>query len=241
MVKIVNSINRRAPSVDEARLAAAMSAVFRKSNVMHGALLFEKADGHYMHEVKNADVPSHVHSLAIHLTEKNRHPGLVLGKTRHTPIAISDKDPQFETYGDVRDIANALKKEGFLSLYYLPIRDLSGRLFVSGIGRINRNIKTIELRLIHSYCLDAIENVVTESEPASIDKSILTPRERESLILAAKGFTEKQAAKMLSISPFTVRVHIQNCKHKLGARSKVGAVLKGLSLNEIMPADTEFE
>lgn len=239
MKRTVISGNRQIFRVNEARLAAAMSAVFRKSNVMHGALLYERADGHYMHESKSKDVPSHVHSLALTLTEKNRHPGLVLSKNRHTPIAISAEDQQIAQYSDARDIAHALKKDGFLSLYYVPVRDLDGTLYVSGIGRLNQKITSLELRLIHSYCLDAIENASAESDPTPIDKSILTRRERDCLILAAKGFTEKQTGIMLSISPFTVHSHLQNCKRKLGAPNKLGAVLKGLNLSEIMPAECD--
>jgi LuxR family transcriptional regulator len=97
----------------------------------------------------------------------------------------------------------------------------------------------VELRLIQAYCLEALENLVKETKPAPAGNSLLTRRERECLVLAARGFTEKQTARKLSISPFTVHTHNQNAKFKLGARNKLGAVLKGLSLNEIMPADTE--
>ena len=63
--------------------------------------------------------------------------------------------------------------------------------------------------------------------------------ERECLILAARGFTEKQSAITLSISPYTVHAHLENCKRKLGAPHKLSAVLKSLSLDELIPAAIE--
>ncbi len=239
MANLQYSRNQRAPSLDETRLAVAMQDVFRRCDVMHGSLSYERADGHYMHGVKSDGVPSNIYSLGLHLTEQNRHPGLLLANNRHTPIAISIHDPEIAENDNVREFANALDEEGFDKVYYLPIRDLNGRLFVSGISSRKRKIDNLELRLIYSYCLDAIEKIMTETESDLSDKPILTPRERECLILAAKGHTEKQTAKSLSISPYTVHTHLENSKHKFGARNKLSAILKGLSLHEIIPAEIQ--
>lgn len=236
----MNHGNWHTPAINEERLATAMKAIFAKSDVIHGPLVYERADGHYMHGASSSGVPSQIHAMSVYLSERNKHPGLLLGKKRYTPMLISADDPELAAYSDVRDFAEALKTEDLNSVYYLPIRDHKGRLFVSGIASKTRKVSEMEARLIQSYCLKGLENVVKEIEPARNEKSILTPRERECLVFAARGFTEKQAAQMLSISPFTVHAHHQNAKHKLGARSKLGAVLKGLSLNEIMPADTEI-
>jgi len=227
------------PPIDEAQLAAAMNAVFAKSNVIHGSLGYERADGHYMHGTSFAGVPSVLLSMGLRLTEENKHPGLLLGKKRFTPMLISADDPGFAAHSDIRDFAEALKKEGMNRVYYLPIRDHSGRLFVSGIASRTRKISGLESRLIQTYCFDALEKLVKEMEPAPIDKSLLTPRERECLVQAARGFTEKQAGKTLSISPFTVRAHIQSAKNKLGACTKLAAIRKCLSLSEIYPAEYE--
>ena len=235
----MNLRNRQSPPINEAHLAAAMTAVLSRSDVMHGALAYERADGHYINGPSTGGVPSHLHEMGVYLSERNRHPGLLLGEKRYTPVPISADDPEVATHSDMREFAEVVKEGGLNNVYYIPVRDHNGRLFVSGIASTKRKITGMEARLIQFYCLEALENLVKELEPAQIDKSLLTRRERECLVLAARGFTEKQSAQMLSISPFTVHAHHQNAKFKLGARNKLGAVLKGLSLGEIMPADTE--
>ncbi len=235
----MNYANHRTPAIDEAQLAAALTSVFSKSDIIHGALGYERADGHYMHGGPPSGVPSIIYSMGVHLSERHRHPGLLLGEKRYTPMVMSAANPQIAAHSDVREFTDALKTEGFKSAYYIPIRDHAGRLFVSGIGSRTRKISETESRLIQSYCLEALENVVKELEPAPIDNLLLTLRERECLVQAARGFTEKQAGKHLSISPFTVRAHIQSAKYKLGACTKLTAILKSLSLSEIFPAEYE--
>lgn len=52
----------------------------------------------------------------------------------------------------------------------------------------------------------------------------LTEREREVLVLLAQGHSTNNIALSLSISPATVRNHIQNILHKLNVHSRVEAV-----------------
>lgn len=53
--------------------------------------------------------------------------------------------------------------------------------------------------------------------------SSLSRREREVLRLIADGATAQQMAKMLYLSPHTVRTHVQNVLEKLGVHSRVEA------------------
>jgi DNA-binding CsgD family transcriptional regulator len=63
----------------------------------------------------------------------------------------------------------------------------------------------------------------------------LTNRELQILAYCARGFTEKEVAIRLEISPNTVRVHLENVKRKMGARNKVHAVALAISENLIKP------
>ncbi|MCZ4721530.1 LuxR C-terminal-related transcriptional regulator [Legionella pneumophila] len=49
---------------------------------------------------------------------------------------------------------------------------------------------------------------------------ILTPREYNTLLLLSEGYTDKQTAKKLGISPRTVEAHINNSKQKLGVKTR---------------------
>jgi len=57
----------------------------------------------------------------------------------------------------------------------------------------------------------------------------LTPREQEVTWLTARGYTNRQIAKELVISPETVKTHIRHVLEKLGVRNK--ADLRLLLLN----------
>jgi len=52
----------------------------------------------------------------------------------------------------------------------------------------------------------------------------LTARELEIASFTARGFAEKEIASELSISPHTVRVHIENIKRRLAAKNKTHAI-----------------
>ena len=54
----------------------------------------------------------------------------------------------------------------------------------------------------------------------------LTPREAEILQLVARGLDNRVIADQLAISVATVRVHVQNVIEKLGAHSRLEAVIR---------------
>lgn len=75
---------------------------------------------------------------------------------------------------------------------------------------------------LHAYLRDAFRNFGT---------STLTPREREISILLLKGFSGKSIARMLEISPGTVRNHMKHVYSKLEINSQ--AQLFGLFLETV--------
>ncbi|NOZ73250.1 MAG: response regulator transcription factor [Chloroflexi bacterium] len=72
----------------------------------------------------------------------------------------------------------------------------------------------------NSYLYPPIAKLVLDAlmsgQDASDPDQILTPREREVLILVAQGRTNSQIAKILHISPKTVDVHRTHTMNKLG-------------------------
>jgi len=61
--------------------------------------------------------------------------------------------------------------------------------------------------------------------------AVLAPRERTAAMLFAAGHSYKEIAKMLSLSPATVRTYLRNCYLQLGVKSKVelGSVLRSVA------------
>ena len=68
----------------------------------------------------------------------------------------------------------------------------------------------------------------------------LTHREAEVLQISSMGAFEKDIAGQLGISLHTVRIHIENAKRKLGARSKAHAVMIATKLGEINPMSEQL-
>jgi two-component system nitrate/nitrite response regulator NarL len=57
---------------------------------------------------------------------------------------------------------------------------------------------------------------------------LLTPREIDVLGALGNGMTNKEVARLLGISPHTVKFHIESLFRKLGAASRAEAVAKGI-------------
>ncbi|MEO6197520.1 MAG: helix-turn-helix transcriptional regulator [Dehalococcoidia bacterium] len=58
------------------------------------------------------------------------------------------------------------------------------------------------------------------------DTPRLTPRQMEVLRLMAEGLTNAQIAPRLGLSPNTARIHVENVRQRLGARTRAGAVAR---------------
>ena len=69
-----------------------------------------------------------------------------------------------------------------------------------------------------------------EAQQAPRETSTLSRRELEVLRLVALGWDTLRIAAQLGISRHTVRNHIRNLRNKLGASTKLDAVLRGMSL-----------
>jgi DNA-binding CsgD family transcriptional regulator len=65
----------------------------------------------------------------------------------------------------------------------------------------------------------------------------LTPRQRQVLALAALEYTIDDIARLIDREPKTVEGHLASIYQRLHVHSRVGAVLKAISLGEL-PSDT---
>lgn len=72
-----------------------------------------------------------------------------------------------------------------------------------------------------------------DPRPTDLPLTLLTPRERDVLQLAADGMSTPSIAQHLSLSRATVRTHFGNIYLKLNVKSRAGAVAKGMRLGLI--------
>jgi DNA-binding NarL/FixJ family response regulator len=68
------------------------------------------------------------------------------------------------------------------------------------------------------------------------DSHELSERERDVLVLVARGLTNKEIASQLVISPHTVISHRKNIVHKTGIRSVAGLTVYAV-LNKLIDSD----
>lgn len=60
------------------------------------------------------------------------------------------------------------------------------------------------------------------------DGPLLTAREREILVLVARGFSTREVAQEVKIASRTVDRHIENARLKLGARNRTHLVVRAM-------------
>jgi DNA-binding NarL/FixJ family response regulator len=61
---------------------------------------------------------------------------------------------------------------------------------------------------------------------------LLSPREREVVLLVANGLSNKEIARQLGLSCGTVKIHVHSIFQKLGAKSRYSLIGQG----ELLPA-----
>lgn len=83
----------------------------------------------------------------------------------------------------------------------------------------------------------AITPTAPIESPSDSRLDALTSRERQVLLLLARGFGTTEIATSLSISPSTTRNHINNILRKLGVHSRLEAVAHAYQNGEIEVAD----
>jgi len=118
-------------------------------------------------------------------------------------------------HGSARGIRDAIASgvHGYLT------KDTSARLFLRSVMAILGGDVVIPQRLAAS----SLGARTAEEESARLLEDQLTPREREVLGLLVEGASSEQIAVRLTVSPNTVRTHIQNVLTKLQVRSRLEA------------------
>lgn len=64
----------------------------------------------------------------------------------------------------------------------------------------------------------------------------LSAREREVLIHVMEGFSNREIAGQLFVSPETIKTHLTNIMSKLGARDRTHAVVLAIRTNQLQIA-----
>ena len=100
----------------------------------------------------------------------------------------------------------------------------------SELIRAIRGVHCGDLQLAPSAARKLVERVKSERGRLSSEGAVerLTKREREVLLWAARGVTNKEIARAMSLSPRTVQHHLAEVFGKLGVATRTEAVMAGV-------------
>ena len=154
---------------------------------------------------------------------------VVLAATHSTvPVAwSSERVSNDDAAQPVREMFDRANNFGIRSGYTIPIRSSIGQLatltFASSLAAdrfqdlLTRCRAELHLGAFHFH--DAIERISAPARGAH-----LTPRERTCLMFSSQGLSAKEIARMLDLSPRSVKFHHDNARVKLGATNLKQAI-----------------
>lgn len=158
-----------------------------------------------------------------------------------TPILWRELFPQ------APNLVRKAREFGFATGVILPMHAPAGQWSAltlikaeGGVEAERAILDTIaEAHLLAAYVHEAAARIIRRRLDSSVSVSQPTPevalsqRERECLVLAARGKTAAEIGKSLEISERTVTFHLTNARKKLGTASSPHAVVRAVSLGLI--------
>ena len=113
------------------------------------------------------------------------------------------------------------------------IKDIAAQELISLIRRVGRgeyliNENVLSRPFVASKVLDQFRELASLDEASDTVFSPLTPREVEILDCVARGNSNKEIARLLSISDQTVKNHITSILRKLAVNDRTQAVIYAL-------------
>lgn len=128
----------------------------------------------------------------------------------------------FTSYGERQSVLSSIMAGaiGFLT------KNVSHAQLVEAIRAVGRG----ESLLDPSVTRDVVERLAELSKAPPGAKDVLSEREREIILLVAQGYTNKEIAAKLVLSPYTARNHVIRILDKLGLSRRSEAAAQAVRL-----------
>lgn len=149
-------------------------------------------------------------------------------------IRQREKPPRvlvFTVFGDRRTVSDALAvgADGFLLKDSGP-NDIAQAIRAAHQGGVPISPKAAAqlLRALRGDAGPGALALPAEARPAAPQDYGLTARERETLETLARGFTQREAAEILGVSPHTIVSHVKAIYQKMAVNSRSEAVFEAI-------------
>lgn len=119
---------------------------------------------------------------------------------------------------------------------FLP-KDVSPEELIEGVRVVHRGESAVAPRLLTRLIGTFVRASRPPAAPAPPLLDVLTEREREILVLIARGRSNSEIAGQLAVSPSTVKNHVTSLFAKIGVRDRAQAVIVAYEAALIKPGD----
>lgn len=119
---------------------------------------------------------------------------------------------------------------------FLP-KDVSPEELVEGVRVVHRGESAVAPRLLTRLIGTFVRASRPRGRTAPTKLDGLTERERETLVLIARGRSNAEIAEELDVSPSTVKNHVTNLFAKIGVRDRAQAVIVAYEAALITPGE----
>ncbi|NRQ31405.1 response regulator transcription factor [Nonomuraea sp. NN258] len=117
---------------------------------------------------------------------------------------------------------------------FLP-KDVSPEELIEGVRVVHRGESAVAPRLLTRLIGTFVRASRARKAPAAL--TVLTEREREILVLIARGRSNQEIAAELAVSPSTVKNHVTSLFAKIDARDRAQAVIVAYEAGLIRPGE----
>ena len=158
----------------------------------------------------------HPHLVLLDLGLRSQNSVQVVKLTRRnfpeTKIIVMDLIP---LQSDVLEFVRA-GVSGFI------LKDANVSDFFKTIRTVSKGGKVLPPHLTGTLFSQIVDHAINGSSASVINQSVrMTKRERQVVELIADGFTNKEIAQKLHLSPYTVKSHVHNILEKLALNTRV--------------------
>lgn len=123
--------------------------------------------------------------------------------------------------------------DGYVVPTHIPGEHLGSCHFATQKGKVLPRESSAALQTIASFGFEAARRLVSVRDALIGERTELTDRQRECLILSARGKSDSVIGQLLGLSPKTVNMYIESAKKRYGVATRAQLIVSALYASEI--------